>query len=31
VLRQIQDGELKVVAPTKWASSEVRYPRKPKY
>ncbi|GHD60051.1 branched-chain amino acid ABC transporter substrate-binding protein [Thalassobaculum fulvum] len=31
VLRQIQDGELKVVAPTKWASSEVRYPRKPSY
>ncbi|MEQ9331391.1 amino acid ABC transporter substrate-binding protein [Thalassobaculum sp.] len=31
VLRQIQDGEYRVVAPSKWASSELRYPRKPKY
>ncbi len=28
VLRQIQNGEYKVVAPTKWASSELQYPRK---
>jgi branched-chain amino acid transport system substrate-binding protein len=27
VLRQIQDGEYKVVAPTKWASSKLVYPR----
>lgn len=27
VLRQIQDGNYNVVAPTKWASSEVVYPR----
>ena len=26
VLYQVQDGEYKVVAPTKWASSELRYP-----
>ena len=31
VLRQIQDGEYNVVAPTKWASSKVRHPRQPKY
>ena len=31
VLRQIQDGEYKVVAPVKWASSELRYPRQPQY
>lgn len=31
VLRQIQDGEYNVVAPSKWASSELRYPRQPKY
>jgi branched-chain amino acid transport system substrate-binding protein len=30
VLRQIQDGEYNVVAPSKWASSELRYPRQPK-
>ncbi len=29
VLRQIQDGGYNVVAPSKWASSEVRWPRKP--
>ncbi len=28
VLRQIQGGEYKVVAPTKWASSPLMYPRK---
>lgn len=28
VLRQIQDGEYKVVAPTKWASSKIQFPRK---
>ncbi|MDH3472243.1 MAG: amino acid ABC transporter substrate-binding protein [Rhodospirillales bacterium] len=28
VLRQIQDGGYAVVAPSKWASSEVRWPRK---
>jgi branched-chain amino acid transport system substrate-binding protein len=28
VLRQIQDGGYNVVAPLKWASSEVRWPRK---
>jgi branched-chain amino acid transport system substrate-binding protein len=28
VLRQIQDGGYNVVAPSKWASSEVRWPRK---
>jgi branched-chain amino acid transport system substrate-binding protein len=27
VLRQIQDGKYKVVAPTKWASSKLVYPR----
>ena len=27
VLRQIQNGEYKVVAPTKWASSKLMYPR----
>jgi branched-chain amino acid transport system substrate-binding protein len=27
VLRQIQDGQYKVVAPTKWASSKLVYPR----
>lgn len=31
VLRQIQDGQYKVVAPSKWASSELRYPRQPQY
>lgn len=31
VLRQIQDGKYNVVAPLKWASSEIRHPRKPKY
>ncbi|UUX48216.1 amino acid ABC transporter substrate-binding protein [Nisaea acidiphila] len=31
VLRQIQDGEYKVVAPVKWASSKARHPRQPKY
>jgi branched-chain amino acid transport system substrate-binding protein len=31
VLRQIQDGKYKVVAPLKWASSEVNYPRKADY
>jgi branched-chain amino acid transport system substrate-binding protein len=31
VLRQIQDGAYKVVAPVKWASSELRYPRQPQY
>jgi branched-chain amino acid transport system substrate-binding protein len=31
VLRQIQNGEYKVVAPSKWASSEVNYPRKADY
>ncbi len=30
VLRQIQDGKYNVVAPTKWASSKLEYPRKPK-
>ncbi len=28
VLRQIQDGKYNVVAPTKWASHPVQYPRK---
>jgi len=28
VLRQIQDGKLNVVAPSKWASHKVQYPRK---
>jgi branched-chain amino acid transport system substrate-binding protein len=28
VLRQIQDGKFKIVAPTKWASDPVQYPRK---
>jgi branched-chain amino acid transport system substrate-binding protein len=28
VLRQIQGGQYKVVAPTKWASDPLRYPRK---
>lgn len=28
VLRQIQGGEYKVVAPTKWASSKIEFPRK---
>ncbi len=31
VLRQIQDGELNVVAPSKWASAKLRHPRQPKY
>ncbi|HZD26254.1 MAG TPA: amino acid ABC transporter substrate-binding protein [Alphaproteobacteria bacterium] len=31
VLRQIQDGEYKVVAPTKWASDKVQWPRMAKY
>lgn len=29
VLFQVQDGEYKVVAPTKWASSELRHPTPP--
>jgi branched-chain amino acid transport system substrate-binding protein len=29
VLRQIQDGKLKIVAPTKWASDPLQHPRKP--
>ncbi len=28
VLRQIQDGKLNVVAPSKWASHKVNWPRK---
>jgi hypothetical protein len=28
VLRQIQDGKLNVVAPSKWASHKVIWPRK---
>ena len=28
VLRQVQGGKLKIVAPTKWASDPVQYPRK---
>ena len=28
VLRQIQDGKFKIVAPLKWASSPVQHPRK---
>ncbi|MFQ5774411.1 MAG: amino acid ABC transporter substrate-binding protein [Kiloniellaceae bacterium] len=31
VLRQIQDGKLNVVAPSKWASHAVIHPRKPQY
>jgi len=31
VLRQIQKGKFNVVAPSKWASSEVEYPRNPQY
>jgi branched-chain amino acid transport system substrate-binding protein len=31
VLRQIQDGGYAVVAPTKWASADLRYPRAPEY
>ncbi|MDF1792513.1 MAG: amino acid ABC transporter substrate-binding protein [Thalassobaculaceae bacterium] len=31
VLRQIQDGEYLVVAPSKWAAAELRHPRKPEY
>jgi len=31
VLRQIQNGKLNVVAPSKWASHPVQYPRKVKY
>jgi len=31
VLRQIQDGEYNVVAPSKWASHSIAYPRKPGY
>ena len=31
VLRQIQNGKLVVVAPSKWASHPVNFPRKPKY
>jgi len=31
VLRQIQKGQYKVVAPSKWASSKVVYPRNPEY
>jgi branched-chain amino acid transport system substrate-binding protein len=26
VLYQVQDGQYKVVAPTKWASSKIRFP-----
>jgi branched-chain amino acid transport system substrate-binding protein len=29
VLYQVQDGEYKVIAPTKWASSELRHPTPP--
>jgi hypothetical protein len=28
VMRQIQKGKLNVVAPTKWASHEINWPRK---
>ncbi len=28
VLRQIQNGQYNVVAPSKWASHQVMYPRK---
>jgi branched-chain amino acid transport system substrate-binding protein len=28
VLRQIQNGKFNVVAPTKWASHDVNWPRK---
>jgi branched-chain amino acid transport system substrate-binding protein len=31
VLRQIQDGKLNVVAPLKWASHPLAYPRDVKY
>ena len=31
VLRQIQDGHYKVVAPTKWADAKLEWPRKAKY
>ena len=31
VLRQIQGGKLKVVAPLKWASAKIVWPRKPQY
>jgi branched-chain amino acid transport system substrate-binding protein len=31
VLRQIQNGQYNVVAPSKWASHKVVYPRNPKY
>jgi branched-chain amino acid transport system substrate-binding protein len=31
VLRQIQGGQYKVVAPAEWASEEVVFPRNPKY
>lgn len=31
VLRQILGGDYKVVAPTKWASEKLQYPRQPKY
>ncbi len=27
ILRQVQDGEYKLVAPTAWADSELNYPR----
>ncbi len=30
VLRQIQDGKFVVVAPTKWATGKIQYPRQPK-
>ena len=29
VLYQVQDGEYVVVAPTKWAAADVRYPNPP--
>ena len=31
VLRQIQSGKYNVVAPSKWASAKVEFPRKPKF
>ena len=31
VLRQIQNGEYKVVAPTKYATAKLEYPRQVKY
>jgi branched-chain amino acid transport system substrate-binding protein len=31
VLRQIQDGKYVVVAPTRWASAKIEYPRVAQY